>query len=72
MNDAAALGRLLIIAGLVVVVVGAIIMVAGRLPRLPGDIVIRRDTFTLYIPVVTSLVISIVLTLILNLLAGRR
>ncbi len=72
MNDAPALGRLLIIFGFVIVVVGAVIVVAGRLPRLPGDIVIRRDTFTLYIPVMTSLVISILLTLILSLFVGRR
>ncbi len=72
MNDAPALGRLLIIFGLVIVIVGTVIVVAGRLPRLPGDIVIRRDAFTLYIPVMTSLVISILLTLILSLFVGRR
>lgn len=72
MNDAPALGRLLIIFGFAIVVVGAVIVVAGRLPRLPGDIVIRRDTFTLYVPLMTSLVISILLTLILSLVVGRR
>jgi len=72
MNDVPALGRLLIIFGLVFVIVGTIIVFAGRLPRLPGDIVIRRDGFALYIPVMTSLVVSILLTLILSLFAARR
>ncbi len=72
MSEPTALGRLLIIFGLIVAAVGLLIVVAGRLPRLPGDLVIRRDSVTIYIPIVTSLAISIVLTLILNLLVGRR
>lgn len=72
MNEPAALGRLLVVFGLVVAAVGLLILIGGRLPRLPGDLVIRRDSLTIYIPIVTSIVISIVFTLILNLLAGRR
>lgn len=68
------LGRLLVLFGGIVVVFGLILLFAPRIPwlgRLPGDILIRRDSFTFYFPVVTSLLVSIVLTLLLNLF-GRR
>ncbi len=55
------------------IILGAIILIAGIVisffpklnffGRLPGDIVIKRDNFSLYFPVVTSIVISIILTL---------
>ncbi|HAG07901.1 MAG TPA: DUF2905 domain-containing protein, partial [Peptococcaceae bacterium] len=39
--------------------------------RLPGDIVIRKGNFTFYFPLVTSIILSIVLTLLLNVLFRR-
>lgn len=59
-------GRFLIIAGLVLVAVGFLWPYLGRigLGRLPGDIVIEREGFRLYIPIVTSLLISALLTLV--------
>ena len=59
-------GRVLIIAGLVLVAVGFLWPYLGRigLGRLPGDIVIEREGFRLYIPIVTSLLISALLTLV--------
>lgn len=59
-------GRFLIIAGLVLVAVGFLWPYLGRLGlgRLPGDIVIEREGFRLYIPIVTSLIISAVLTVL--------
>ena len=63
------IGRFLIVLGVVIVLAGAALLLAGRLPwlgRLPGDIVVRRDHVTFYFPIVTSIVISILLTLILN------
>jgi hypothetical protein len=42
------------------------------LPRLPGDIMIQRDGFALYFPIVTSIVVSLILTLLLSLLFARR
>lgn len=53
--------------GLVIVLVGAILILLERfgLPRLPGDIVIEREKFTVYIPIATSIIISIVLTVLL-------
>jgi len=65
-----AFGKILIITGVLFVVAGVIVLAAGRLPwlgRLPGDITIRRDGFTLYFPLATSLLVSIVLSLLLYL-----
>jgi formate hydrogenlyase subunit 3/multisubunit Na+/H+ antiporter MnhD subunit len=61
-------GRLLILFGVLLVLVGVLLTFAPRisLPRLPGDIVVQRDGFTFYFPIVTSIVISVVLTLLLN------
>ncbi len=38
------------------------------IPRLPGDIFIQKDGFTFYFPIVTSIIVSILLTIILNML----
>jgi hypothetical protein len=65
------LGRMLLIAGALLVVAGLVLTFAGRLPglgRLPGDIAIERENFRLYIPFGTMIVVSLVLTLILNLI----
>jgi hypothetical protein len=59
------LGRMLIIAGIVLLLAGLAISLAGRftpLGRMPGDIVYRRGNFTFYFPIVTSILISILLT----------
>lgn len=69
---APALGRLLIGFGLAIALCGVLIWLLGVLPRLPGDIYIQRRGFTLYIPVVGSLLLSLLLTLLLNLFFARR
>jgi uncharacterized protein HemY len=64
------LGKLLIIAGIVLVVIGVLFLFAGRIPflgKLPGDIHIKKDNYSIYIPIATMLIISILLTIILNL-----
>ena len=61
------IGRILVFAGLLLAAFGLFIMLGGKfiaLGRLPGDIVIRRGNFTFYFPVVTSILISVVLSLI--------
>jgi len=60
------LGRMLILFGAVLVVVGLLLTVAGRigLGRLPGDIVYRRGNFSFYFPLMTSILLSIVLSLL--------
>jgi hypothetical protein len=59
--------RLLIVFGLLLVGLGLLWPVMDKigLGRLPGDIVIERDNFRLYIPLATSLLVSVVLSLLL-------
>jgi len=66
-------GRILVVIGLVLVVVGGLAVLGVRLPfgRLPGDIVIQGDRGTIYIPLGTMLVVSVVLTVVFSLI-GRR
>ena len=70
-----AVGRILIIAGLVLLAVGLLLLLGEKLPlklgRLPGDIVIQRKNGAFYFPIVTCLLVSGVLTL-LGWLFGRR
>ena len=62
-------GRLLIILGLVLAAAGVAISIGGRLPirfgRLPGDIVYRGKNATVYFPVVTCILLSVVATLVM-------
>ena len=58
------MGPILVIVGLVIAAVGALIWVGVSIGRLPGDIVVRRDNFTLYLPITTSILVSVVLTLL--------
>ncbi len=65
------IGKILIIVGVIVVVLGLLLAFGGRIPfigKLPGDILVERDGFTFYFPVVTFLILSVVLTLIINLI----
>jgi len=66
------ISRWLIILGIVLIVVGVLWPWLSKLGlgRLPGDIVIERDNFTFYLPITTSIVVSVVLSVILWLL-GR-
>jgi hypothetical protein len=66
------IGRLLIVFGVLLVVMGAAIVLLGGLPRLPGDIYVQRKGFTLYIPILGSILVSVILTLLLNLFFVRR
>ena len=68
------LGRSLIVLGLVIAGVGVALTFADKIPwlgRLPGDIAIKRDNWSFYFPLTTSIVISVVLSLILYLFRGR-
>ena len=59
--------KLLIILGIILIAVGVAWLIGEKLGlgRLPGDILIERGNFKLYIPIMTSIVISVVLTAIL-------
>lgn len=70
------LGKLLFGLGLALVVIGGVLMLAGRvglpLGRLPGDFVYRGKHATVYFPLVTCIVISVLLTLIFYLISRFR
>ena len=66
------MGRALIVFGVILIVVGVLVSAIGRVPRLPGDILIRRDHVVIYIPIATSVLISAILTLLISLVFGRR
>jgi hypothetical protein len=67
-------GRILVILGVALVVIGGIVMLLGRtglpLGRLPGDVLYRGKNATFYFPLVSSILISIVLSIVLFLI-GR-
>ena len=61
-------GKSLIIMGLIIAAIGVIFSLAGKLPwlgRLPGDIYIKRENFSFYFPLATSILISVILSFIL-------
>jgi len=67
-----AIGRALVIAGVVILVIGLALMFADKVPfvgRLPGDVTLRGDGWTVYAPIATSIVVSLVLTAALSLFA---
>jgi hypothetical protein len=71
--DLSNLGRWLLVAAAFIAVVGLVLLAVGRglIPRLPGDIAIERKNFRLYFPLGTSILISLVLTVLLNLFLRR-
>jgi uncharacterized protein HemY len=65
------LGRILLVIGAVVFILGLIMIALGRIPffgRLPGDIFIQRDNVSVWIPIVSMILLSVALTVILNLI----
>ncbi len=73
--DLPSLGRALMWCGLVFLVVGGLLLLGGQLPwmgRLPGDIAIRRDGFSFYLPLATCLVLSAFVSAVLWLVGRFR
>lgn len=67
--------KIMIILGAVLLVAGLVMLGIQKLPfsgKLPGDIVIKRDNFTFYFPLATSIIISIIISLILYLISKFR
>ena len=65
------IGKILIIVGVVIAVLGVLLAFGGRMPfvgKLPGDILIRKDGITFYFPIITFLLLSVILTVIINLI----
>jgi Protein of unknown function (DUF2905) len=71
--DLSGMGRILLLLAVVIAVVGVLLILAGRgvLPRLPGDIAVERGNSRLYFPLGTSILLSVVLTIALNLFLRR-
>ena len=69
------IGRLLLVLGLLLAALGVLLSLGSKLPfrlgRLPGDIVIKRDGFTLFLPLATSLLVSLGLSLLFWLLRRK-
>jgi hypothetical protein len=68
------LARFIMIAGALLFIAGALLLLLGKvlpLGRLPGDIFWQRGSFSFYFPVVTCIVLSLLLTLLLNLFWRR-
>ena len=65
MNNA---GKYIIAAGVLLVVVGLVVVIGGRfgLGQLPGDVSMRRGNTSFHFPVVSSIIVSVVLTILLN------
>ena len=73
--ELAQFGRVLVLIGAVILGFGVLLVLADRVPfigRLPGDITVRGDGWTLYAPLATSIVPSVLLTAVLSLVAWVR
>jgi len=63
------LGKILLIVGGIIVILGLIFIFGQHIPflgKLPGDIFVKRDGFSFYFPIVTLLILSILITIIVN------
>jgi hypothetical protein len=58
------MGKTLVILGLAIAALGLVMMFGVPLFRLPGDIVVKRGSFSFYFPLATSIILSILLTLL--------
>jgi hypothetical protein len=70
----AAIGKILVLFGIIFIVAGVFLQFLHRIPwfgRLPGDILVRKNNFTVYFPITTSIVISIILSLVFWLWSRR-
>jgi uncharacterized membrane protein YidH (DUF202 family) len=71
--DLSGMGKFLMVAGIVLVAMGLLFVLTGKglIPRLPGDLRFGKGNTRVYIPLGTSIVLSVVLTVVLNLLFRR-
>lgn len=68
------MGRILIVGGVFISIAGLLLVFGSKMPffgKLPGDILIKKDNFTFYFPLTTSIIISIILTILLNIIFRR-
>jgi hypothetical protein len=67
----AEMGRIVLVFGVLLVVIGGALMLFGRF-HLPGDIALRTGGVTIYLPLATSVILSVVATIVLNLVFRQR
>jgi len=63
------MGKMLIIFGVILIVIGLVFTYGPKIPwlgKLPGDISIKKDNFSFYFPITTSIIISIILTILFS------
>ncbi len=66
--------KLLIVFGAVLIAIGLLLPVLQKIPgigRLPGDILVKKENFTLYFPITTSILISLILTLLFSIFGKK-
>lgn len=69
------IGKVMIILGAVLVIAGVLLLIFQKVPfpgKLPGDILIKKEHFTFYFPLTTSIILSILISLILYLIGKLR
>ena len=74
MADLQPIARMLLIAGAAIFILGLVLSLAGKLPwigRLPGDIYIKKENFTFYLPITTGILLSILISVVLHLISRR-
>lgn len=62
------LGKLIIILGVILIIIGVVVLFWGKIPflgKLPGDIYIKKDNYSLYIPLASSILLSIIISIIM-------
>jgi hypothetical protein len=65
------MGKFLILIGILLIIMGIFFIIGNKIPyigKLPGDITYKKDNFTFYFPLATCIILSLILTLILNLI----
>jgi len=68
------LGKLFLLFGVIFIIVGLLFIFGSKIPflgKLPGDIFIKKEGFTFYFPIATSIIISVILTILINLFFRR-
>lgn len=63
------IGKILLIIGGIIVILGLILIFSQHIPffgKLPGDIFVKKDGFSVYFPIVTFLILSVLITIIVN------
>ena len=69
------MAKIIIVIGIVLVLIGVAMLFIQKVPflgKLPGDILIKKDNFTFYFPLATSIIISIIISLILYMISKFR